>query len=114
MLTENDPPMFPEEIMSMMLKPKPYKVRLYVLRASSLTGMDLDMFGNIAKSDPYLKISLGKIKHNHRKNAVDDVTECDIYQIIEINAELPGSSQLKIEIMDKDTVGSDDDFLYCS
>ena len=108
METENDEPMFPKDIMDMLLKPKAYKVRLYVLRATNLTGMDLDMFGNIAKSDPYLKVTLGKFKHNDRKNAVDDVTDVDLYQMIEINAELPGTSQLKIEIMDKDTIGSDD------
>jgi len=108
MESENDPPMFPQDIMDMLLKPKAYKVRLYVLRATNLTGMDLDMFGNIAKSDPYLKVTLGKFCHNDRKNAVDDVTDVDIYQMIEINAELPGTSQLQIELMDKDTIGSDD------
>ena len=108
MENENDPPMFPEDIMSMLLKPKAYKVRLYVLRATNLTGMDLDIFGNIAKSDPYLKVSLGKFMHNDRKHAVDDVTDVDLYQMVEINAELPGTSQLVIEMMDKDTIGSDD------
>ena len=65
-------------MMEQLMKPKPYVVRLYVLKASALTGMDLDMFGRIAKSDPYLKVKLGKFKFNDRKNAIDDVTECDL------------------------------------
>lgn len=35
----------------------------------------LDMYGNPAKSDPYLKITLGKKTFNDRENAQDDVTE---------------------------------------
>lgn len=33
---------------------------------------------------------------------------CPPPQCIEIDAELPGASQLSIELMDRDTVGSDD------
>ena len=108
MESEDDEPMFPEEILNMLLKPKPYKIRLYMLRATNLTGMDLDMFGNIAKSDPYIKVTLGKFKFNDREHAVDDVTDVDLYQMIELNTELPGTSQLIIDVMDKDTIGSDD------
>merc|ERR1711871_572202 len=59
-------------------------------------------------SDPYLKVTLGDFKYDDRKNAVDDMVNCPFYKMIEIDAELPGSSQLIIDVMDKDTVGSDD------
>jgi hypothetical protein len=39
---------------------------------------------------------------------VDDVTDVDLYKLVELNAELPGFSQLTIEMMDKDDIGSDD------
>merc|ERR1711871_441248 len=59
-------------------------------------------------SDPYLKVTLGDFKYDDRKNAVDDMVNCPFYKMIEMDAELPGSSQLIIDVMDKDTVGSDD------
>ena len=67
--------------------------------------MDYDIHGKAAKSDPYLKVSLGKKKFNEREHAVDDVTEVDFYRMFEFDAELPGTSQLKIEVMDKDIIG---------
>ena len=44
----------------LLLQPKGYKVRLYVLQALNLTPMDIGLGGRPGKSDPYLKISLGK------------------------------------------------------
>jgi hypothetical protein len=91
-----------------LLKPQGYKIRLYALKANSLTAMDMGIGGRPGKSDPYLKIKLGKQKFNDRDNAIDDVTDADFYQLIEMNAELPGTSQLEISVMDKDDIGSDD------
>merc|ERR1711871_709362 len=71
-------------------------------------GMDLDMYGNVAKSDPYVKVKLGKFKFNDRKNAVDDMTDVDLYKMIEVDCELPGASQLEVSMMDKDHIGGDD------
>lgn len=34
--------------------------------------------------------------------------EVDFYKLIEFDAELPGTSQLVIEVMDRDSIGSDD------
>lgn len=84
-----------------------YKIRLYVLKASGLTPMDKDMFGKPAKSDPYLITTLGKQTVNDRENAVDDVTDVDMYKLVEFNAELPGSSWLNIKVMDKNDFRSD-------
>lgn len=43
-----------------LLKPKGYKLRLYVLEALNLTPMDLGIGGRPGKSDPYISIKLGK------------------------------------------------------
>ena len=78
------------------MSPQKYKIRFYALQALGLAAMDLgihtyintyihtctnininvlsDIYGKPSKSDPYLKISLGKNKFNDRENAVDDVT----------------------------------------
>lgn len=78
---EDDPPMFPQELMDMLLKPKGYKCRLYLLAAKQLAKMDVDFRGRPASSDPYLKVTLGKFVFDDRQNAVDDVTECDLYKV---------------------------------
>jgi hypothetical protein len=105
-LDEDEPSLFPPEVMEQILKPKSYKVRLYALKSIGLTGMDTDIFGNVAKSDPYLKVSLGKFKLNDRKNAINDATDVDHYMMVEIDVELPGTSQLQIKVMDKDDFGA--------
>lgn len=70
--------------------------------------MDIDIFGKPAKSDPYLRVHLGKDSFDDREHAVDDATDVDLYKLVEFNAELPGTSQLTIELMDKDDFFSDD------
>eukprot|EP01038_Epipyxis_sp_PR26KG_P004421 gene4421-6250_t len=105
---ENDPDFLPKELMDQLLKPNHYKVRLYCLRGLALAQMDTDIFGRAADSDPYLKVHLGKDKFNDRDNAVLDVKNADFYKLIEFDAELPGTSQLVIEVMDLDIVGKDD------
>ena len=47
-------------LLSSSFQPKGYKVRLYVLQALNLTPMDIGIGGRPGKSDPYLRISLGK------------------------------------------------------
>ena len=56
MTSENEPSLLPKELLDSLLKPKGYKIRLYVLNAVGITGVDRDMFGKPAKSDPYLKV----------------------------------------------------------
>jgi hypothetical protein len=105
MLSPDEPALFD---LATLLKPQGYKIRLYALRGLNLTPMDMGFGGRPGKSDPYLKVRLGKEKFNDRENAVDDATDVDFYQLIEFNAELPGYSQLVINVMDKDDIGSDD------
>ncbi len=106
--TVDSDPMIPKSLMEQLLKPKKYVVRLYALRAFGLEEMDFDIFGNKAKSDPYLKVKLGKHLFDDREHAVNDVLEVDLYKMVSFETELPGVSQLNVEIMDKDLIGSDD------
>lgn len=108
MLNADDPPMFPDDVMADLFKPKLYKVRLYCLRGVSLAKMDVGITGKPESSDPYLIVKLGKFKMNDRENAVDDATDVDFYKTVEMDAELPGTSQLTVSVMDKDIIGSDD------
>jgi hypothetical protein len=105
MLNADEPPLFD---LDQLLKPQGYKIRLYVLRGTNLTPMDVGFGGRPGKSDPYLMVKLGKDLFDDRVNAVDDVTDVDFYKMIEFNAELPGYSQLDIRVMDHDDIGSDD------
>ena len=98
-----------------LFKPKNYKLRLYCLKASALTPMDLDIWGKPAKSDPYMVVSLGNTEvYNGRSHCVNDVNELFIHNLVEIDVELPGTSQVKISIMDKDEFGKMSDDLIGS
>jgi len=98
---------FDKELLEQLQKPQAYKIRLYVLEAKGLTPMDRDIFGKPAKSDPYLKVQLGDFKFNDRENAIDDVVDVDFYKVVEMDTELPGTSQLTVHVMDKEIVGYD-------
>ncbi len=104
-------PLFSKDQMKDLFKPQKYKVRLYCIKATNLTPMDVSIFGRPAKSDPYIRVNLGKFKFDDRDNAIIDCTDVDLYKVIELDAELPGTSQLSIEIMDKDDFGSISDDL---
>jgi hypothetical protein len=94
--------------MQALLKPQGYKVRLYVLQGTKFTPMDPGWNGRPGKSDPYLKVELGKECFNGRASYFEDAVDCDFYTCIELNAELPGAGQLIVSVMDADTFGSDD------
>ena len=42
---KDEPSLFDEKLLESLFKPKGYKIRLYVLKASHLTPMDKDIFG---------------------------------------------------------------------
>jgi hypothetical protein len=54
-------PLLPKDLLDLLMKPKSYIIRLYVLRGKDIAAMDSDMFGNPANSDPYIKVSLGEL-----------------------------------------------------
>ena len=61
------------------LKPQSVKVRLYILRAIGLAAMDEGYGGKPGRSDPYLKIELGKHLYDGRDLHFDDLTDVDFY-----------------------------------
>jgi hypothetical protein len=86
----------------------PYEIRVYVLDGVGFAPMDIGLNGRPGKSDPYLRLTLGKDKISDRKNYIEDTTDPDFYKMFVLNAKLPGASMLKIEAMDHDLVGGDD------
>ncbi|CAE7652847.1 Dysf, partial [Symbiodinium microadriaticum] len=66
MLSEDEAPLFD---LDQLLKPQGYKIRLYVLRGTNLTPMDVGFGGRPGKSDPYLTVKLGKDLFDDRENA---------------------------------------------
>jgi hypothetical protein len=91
-----------------LFKPQALMVRIYVLRGMSFTPMDMGIGGQQGKSDPYLRLSLGKEKRNDRKNYIEDQTDPLIFTCYEMTCTLPGASLLRIDAMDYDAIGGDD------
>jgi hypothetical protein len=62
-----------------------------------------------SESDPYVKLYLNnKLVINEKKNYQEDQKNCKWYKYYDIPGEMPGSSNLKIEVMDYDDLLSDD------
>jgi hypothetical protein len=80
-----------------LLPPVRYKVRLYVMRGLHLAAMDPGFGGRPGKSDPYLRVTCGKKVYDNRKNFVEDVVECDFFDCVEMDVELPGAP-LTVEV----------------
>jgi hypothetical protein len=93
-----------------LLKPQSFIVRLYALRGLHLNAQQ-DMGGGC---DPYVHMRLGKntcgartqhLSLHGRNVSADSVP---FYQLLEMEASLPGESQLKVQVWDYDAVGGDD------
>ena len=79
-------------------------VRVYILELNNLAKRD-----TFSESDPYIKILLGdKELVNEKKKAFKDCKNCKWYQYYDLLIELPGSSKLRIQVMDYDALFSDD------
>ena len=79
-------------------------VRVYILELNNLSRRD-----TFSESDPYIKILLGdKLLINEQKKALKNSKNCKWYQYYDIKTELPGSSKLRIQVMDYNTVFSDE------
>ena len=79
-------------------------VRIYILEMNNLSRRD-----TFSESDPYIKILLGdKLLINEQKKAFKDSKNCKWYKYYDIKTELPGSSKLRIQVMDYNSVFSDD------
>ena len=87
-----------------LLNKKNVIIRLYLLELNELAKKDL-----LSESDPYVKIYLnGKLVINEKKNHQNDQKNCKWYKYYDITGEMPGSSNLKIEVLDYDDILSDD------
>ncbi len=79
-------------------------VRVYVLELNNLARRD-----SFSESDPYIKILLGdKVLVNEKKKAAKNCKNCKWYQYYDLRIELPGSSKLRLQVMDYDALFSDD------
>jgi hypothetical protein len=104
MLNEDEQPLFD---LKRLLQPSHYLIRCYCLHSKQLNPMDTGFGGRPGKSDPYLKLKLGKETFNDRKNYALNATDVDHYQLVELKATLPGAARLEIKVMDYDMFGSD-------
>jgi hypothetical protein len=79
-------------------------VRVYILELNNLAKRD-----TFSESDPYIKILLGdKELVNEKKKYYKNCKNCKWYQYYDLLVELPGSSKLRIQVMDYDSLFSDD------
>ena len=60
------------------------------------------------KSDPFLKLRLGKTTINDKDRYLKETVNPDFYRVFELPAELPGASQLDIELWDYDKLSAND------
>ncbi|OQR94660.1 hypothetical protein THRCLA_08129 [Thraustotheca clavata] len=104
MMHEDDPSLIDMERLE---TPMPYHVRLYVLNGMSFAPMESATRGKPSKSDPYLKITLGKDGINDRKNYLENTVDPDFYKMYEFHCQFPGASSLHIDAMDHDLIRPD-------
>lgn len=88
--------------MQTLLKKQIVDVRLYVLTGVGLFPMDSDNF-----SDPYIIVKLGNEEHSTRDRYLPNTLDPDFYECFTFHIELPGPSQLIIEVWDWDGIGDD-------
>uniref|UniRef100_K3WXL3 C2 domain-containing protein n=1 Tax=Globisporangium ultimum (strain ATCC 200006 / CBS 805.95 / DAOM BR144) TaxID=431595 RepID=K3WXL3_GLOUD len=97
--SRDEPPLFNLESF---LNPQPYLVRVYVLDAMNIQPKDANN-----KCDPYLRLSLGdghKRDHvfNDRESHRTETLAPKFHNMYEFKAELPGVSELRLEVLDYD------------
>ncbi len=102
---EDDPALFD---LKELLAVNDYVCRVYVLDGKGFTPMDVTMTGGQGKSDPYLKLKVGKEHIDDKADYFEDETDPAFYKCFEMPLKLPGASQLMIEAMDYDMIGSDE------
>jgi len=87
-----------------LLNKKEVIIRVYILELNELVKKDL-----LSESDPYIKLYINdKLIVNEKKNHQEDQKNCKWYKHYDIAGEMPGSSNLKIEVLDYDDLLSDD------
>ncbi|GMF53162.1 unnamed protein product [Phytophthora fragariaefolia] len=97
--SRDEPPLFD---LDQFLNPQPYLVRVYVLDALNLHPKDANN-----RCDPYLRVSLGDGRRreqmfNDRSNYQPKTLTPKFHKMFEFKADLPGASELKLEVLDYD------------
>ena len=78
-------------------------IRVYILELNELAKKDL-----LSDSDPYIKLYVNdKLIINERNNYQEDQKDCKWYKYYDIAGEIPGSSNLRIEVWDWEAILSD-------
>jgi hypothetical protein len=79
-------------------------VRIYVLELNNLERKD-----TFSESDPYIKILIGdKLLVDEKKKYIKNTKNCKWYQYYDLLIELPGSSKLRLQVLDHDQLFSDE------
>ena len=86
-----------------LLIPTKCLVRVYVIEAFGLPPKDTG-----SDSDPYLVLKLGSKKIKDRENYFEDTPHPRWYKHFDFETTMPGSSQLNIQVWDRDVLFSDD------
>eukprot|EP00003_Mantamonas_plastica_P023874 TRINITY_DN4363_c0_g1_i1.p1 TRINITY_DN4363_c0_g1~~TRINITY_DN4363_c0_g1_i1.p1 ORF type:complete len:910 (+),score=331.98 TRINITY_DN4363_c0_g1_i1:865-3594(+) len=87
-------------------EPMDYVIRVYVLYANSIVPMDSN-----GKADPYVTMWNGtgeKNKINDKENGCMETLTPQFFKMYELDAVLPGNSELHIELYDYDMIGFDE------
>ena len=85
-----------EEFKMKLINRKSVIIRVYILELRDLAEKD-----TYSPSDPYIKIHInGKEVINERKNHLNDKSSCMWSKYYDFEAEMPGCSNLKIEVWD--------------
>ncbi|RLN21310.1 hypothetical protein BBJ28_00020174, partial [Nothophytophthora sp. Chile5] len=97
--SRDEPPLFD---LDQFLNPQPYLVRVYVLDALNLHPKDENN-----KCDPYLRVSLGDGRRreqmfNDRDSYQAETLTPKFHKMYEFKADLPGASELRLEVLDYD------------
>ncbi|RLN96364.1 hypothetical protein BBJ28_00020588, partial [Nothophytophthora sp. Chile5] len=97
--SRDEPPLFD---LDQFLNPQPYLIRVYVLDALNLQPKDENN-----KCDPYLRVSLGDGRRreqmfNDRDSYQAETLTPKFHKMYEFKADLPGASELRLEVLDYD------------
>ena len=79
-------------------------LRVYVVEAEGLQPKDSN-----GKSDPYVKIQVGKKKMSSRDKYIPNTLDPTFGQLFEMKVILPLEKHLVLSVIDYDKVGRDDD-----
>eukprot|EP00026_Physarum_polycephalum_P000845 Phypoly_transcript_00846.p1 GENE.Phypoly_transcript_00846~~Phypoly_transcript_00846.p1 ORF type:complete len:1283 (+),score=292.23 Phypoly_transcript_00846:83-3931(+) len=84
------------------------KTRPYVLRVYIETGHNLVPHDDNGYSDPYIVLSAGRQVIKDKENVKEKTLQPEYYKMYTFRGNLPEENELKVQLYDKDTIGSDE------